>query len=292
MSADARAMLRAAAMELETAVAAFNAEWPAHVRHLELYRLPVLTEQRVPPVIEPVLLMGKEAVALAQHAFSNFGYEAGQHPATAARYPGVLVLRKSLAAQIEAINALKSQVRAIVGQYPPGSRSYIARKTLPGKVLLHMYRRIHVVRGIRRVLWTWAGNTTGSRNVTVEQAAAEVEASRAHPPAGVPRHEWEAVIDDDLRRLAELGPSPRLVFRRRIAPHPRVVAYPHDENKEPAVFHGNLPLVVCAPASEPLPAITPLDKYVEGVRTALRRDRQRLVPVIERIHLYARPPQT
>src|SRR5690606_33493952 len=115
---------------------------------------------------------------------------------------------------------------------------------------------------------------------------------RSYPPAHIPRGEWEAVIDAELRQLAELGPSPRLVFRRRVAPHPRVVAYPYDEETPPAVHHGNLPLVIFAPGNEPLPQITPLGQYVEGVRTGLRRDRQRLVPVIERIHLYARPPQT
>ena len=154
--------------------------------------------------------------------------------------------------------------------------------------MLHLYRHIHAVSDVRRVLWTWAGHTTGSRNVTVEQAAAEIEAGRSYPPAHFQRHEWEAIIDAELRQLAELGPSPRLVFRRRIAPHPRVVAYPFNENAAPAVHHGNLPLMVYAPESDPLPEITPLDRYIEGVRTALRRDRQRLVPVIERIHLYAR----
>lgn len=286
-----RAALITLAEELEAAVEAFNSVWPEHQRHLELYRLPVLTEQTIPLLIEPSLVVGDEAITLAQHAFRAFYREPDQHPATVVRFPGVLVLREPLDAEIAAINALKDKIRSQMTAYPPGSRAYITRKTLPGRVMLQIYRRIHTASSVRRVLWAWAGHTTGHRNVTVEQAAEEIEAGRSYPPAHIPRDEWSAIIDAELRLLGTLGPSPRLLFRRRIAPHPRVTIYSQDDKTPPAVHHGNLPLVVYVPEDEALPEITRLKDYVEGVRTALRRDRQRLVPVIERIHLYARPPQ-
>lgn len=158
--------------------------------------------------------------------------------------------------------------------------------------MLHLYRRIHAASNVRRILWTWAGHTTGNRNVTVAQAAEEIEAGRSYPPEHIPRHEWDMIIDAELRLLAKLGPSPSLLFRRRIAPHPRVTIYPLVEDTPPAIHHGNLPLVVYTPVEDALPEITPLGEYIEGIRTGLRRDRQRLVPVVERIHLYARPPQS
>lgn len=291
MTTTSRAVLIALVEELEATVDDFNSRWPNYVRHLELYQLPVLTEQSVPVRIEPVLLVGDEALTLALHAYGAFGYEPGQHPATTARFPGVLILSQSLEQQIQKINELKDRIRAVMAQHPPGSRAAIARQTLPGKAMLHLYRRIHFASNVRRILWTWAGHTTGNRNVTVEQAADEIEAGRNYPPEHISRDQWGAIIDAEIRLLGTLGPSPRLLFRRRIAPHPRISIYPLADKTPPAVHHGNLPLVVYTPEDEPLPEITPLREYIEGVRTGLRRDRQRLVPVIERIHLYARPPQ-
>lgn len=286
-----RAALLALLNQLEEAVDAFNADWPGLVRHIELYKLPVLSAQEAPARILPEYQVGEPAIQLAARAFRTFSREPHQHPATVVRYPGVLVLGDaSLGVEIEQINALKSRIRAIVTSYPPGSRAALTRKTFPGRMMLQIYRRIHAASDVRRVLWTWAGHTTSNRRITAEEAAQEIEAARRRPPMHLDRETWNEVIDAELRQLAGIPPSSELVYRRRIAPHPRVIVYPHGSEDKPVTYHGNLPLVVFAPQSDPLPEISPLRPFLADVRIALRRDRRRLQPLIERAHLYA--PET
>lgn len=272
--------------ELLALLVEFNRRWPEEVIAAEVYPLPLLPKQMSPEHIEPGLLCGDEAVAAIKEALVQLYYTDGQHPSTVFRLPGWVALKASLEEEIAAINQKRDTFRALITELPPGSRAAYTREVLKGISKLQSYRHLfYLPTPPRRLLFTWAGNTTAHSKTNVRAVLDRLEESRGHPPGHLSIAEWNYVIDMEWYRMATMKNDMELLYRKPVAPHPRMTSYPDEGSDHDHIYHANLPLLFTTPG--PLPEVERLPVYDSGRRRKKRRDHGRYNPVIDRIHLYA-----
>lgn len=272
---------------LTEALEDFNAFWASHALDGQVWKLPLSPDGNALTHIDPELAQGEEAIVLAADAVRRLHWLPGQFPKTVFRLPGWIAVNADLQAMVNAVNAAKHDLRRALKAIDPRRRSQMATATLPGVSLLQAYRKIDFVDYTPvRLLWSWAGHTTAHRRISAGEVAKLIEEARTHRVTGTSPEEWQTLLDRELQVLSAFVPSTPLLYRRTIAPHPRVMVYRQPGPHYAAMLHANLPLFFRAETRDDLPDIDPLGPYDHDVRRKPRRDQRRLVPLIERLDLY------
>ncbi len=272
---------------LAEALEDFNTFWTSHALDGQVWKLPLSPDGNALTRIAPQLAQGEEAIVLAADAVRRLHWLPGQFPKTVFRLPGWVAVNADLRSMVNVVNAAKQDLRRALKQIEPRQRPKVAAATLPGVSLLQAYRKIDVVDYTPvRLLWSWAGHTTAHRRTSAGEVARLIEESRTHRVTGTSPEEWQAHLDRELQVLSAFVPSTPLLYRRTIAPHPRVMVYRQPGPQYAAMLHANLPLFFRAETRDNLPNIDPLGPYDHDVRRKPRRDQRRLVPLIKRLDLY------
>ncbi len=265
----------------------FNTFWVSNAVCGQVWKLPLSPDGKALTRINPEPVHGDEALALAADAVRRLHRLPEQFPTTVFRLPGWVAVNADLRATVDTINAAKQHLRAVMRKIDQRRRAEIAAATLPGVSLLQAYRKIDFFDQTPvRLLWSWAGHTTAHRRIRAGEVAKSIEDARRHRVTGMPPEEWQANLDRELQVLSAFVPSTPLLYRRTIAPHPRVMVYLQPGPRYAAMLHANLPLFFRAEKDKKLPDIDPLGPYDHDVRQKPRRDRRRLIPLIERLDLY------
>ncbi|AJE23622.1 DNA replication terminus site-binding protein [Azotobacter chroococcum] len=278
--------IQGAFARLQTALHAFNLAWPDHVVSGVVWRLPLLTEQRTPDILQAERLSGQAAVDATRRALVEFERDLGQAAGTVMRLPGYFVLRESVLEQVRQINALKDEVAAAIEKLRlelnlvPAARPRLMRRALGAKFnTKQLLRHIQCFDGSPRLItFTWAGHTTATGRVTVAkvretlQAGAEARASRENTRIeDTPEYQ-------ELRTLVNIADTEVLTERKSVAPHPRAMLWFSESSRYDAMVHANLPVFVTA-AEQP-PEVMELKNFDRNARQAKRFDEKRRTEVL------------
>lgn len=265
----------------------FNAFWATHAVAGQVWRIPLSTDGKAPVRVEPEPVLDDAAFALAVDAARRLHRAPDQFPTTVFRLPGWVAVDADLRAMVGAVNLAKQQLRDSLKRVDSKRRAEVAAATLPGVSLLQAYRKIdYFDQTPVRLLWSWAGHTTAHRRISAGEVARRIEEARSHRVTGVTAEEWQAQLDQDMQVLSAFVPSTPLLYRRAVAPHPRVMVYLRPGPKYAAMLHSSLPLFFRVNEGANLPVIEPLGSYDHDNRQKPRRDKRRLVPLIDRLNLY------
>ncbi|MGV6477441.1 DNA replication terminus site-binding protein [Azotobacter vinelandii] len=278
--------IQGAFARLKTALHDFNLTWPDHVVSGVVWRLPLLTEQRTPDILQAERLSGHAAVDATRRALVEFERDLGQAAGTVMRLPGYFVLRESVLEQVRQINALKDEVAAAIEKLRlelnlvPAARPRLMRRALGAKFnTKQLLRHIQCFDGAPRLItFTWAGHTTATGRVTVAkvcetlQASAEARASRE----GLQIEETPEFLE--LRTLVNMADTEMLTQRKSVAPHPRAMLWFSESSRYDAMVHANLPIFVTA--GEQPPEVMELKNFDRNARQAKRFDEKRRTEVL------------
>lgn len=278
--------IQGAFARLQTSLHSFNLAWPNHVVSGVVWRLPLLTEQRTPDILQAERLSGQAAVDATRRALVEFERDLGQAAGTVMRLPGCFVLRESVLEQVRQINALKDEVAAAIEKLRlelnlvPAARPRLMRRALGAKFnTKQLLRHIQCFDGSPRLItFTWAGHTTATGRVTVAkvretlQAGAEARASRENTRIeDTPEYQ-------ELRTLVNMADTEVLTERKSVAPHPRAMLWFSESSRYDAMVHANLPVFVTA-AEQP-PEVMELKNFDRNARQAKRFDEKRRTEVL------------
>lgn len=291
------APFRLAFKEILAAVETFNAAWPAHVRHIEVYTIDRATDHELgykPSAIAVQRVTGAEAVGLAQASFADFHRADGQrNVGVARRLPGLIALDTDPADLVAPVNAAKDHLMALLEQaeLPPSTNPVMrhrAYKALLGDVVVqHLARRIHTI-GLplpHQLTFCWMAHSSGVH--PVDAIEVEKRIRRYHEDHTASARQDEAIAQDLLQ--VKCGPTERLVVYKPVAPHPRLQVRQAPASK-PAGLPAAMPIFLHWPEDAPFPAFTPLESLdVAGAARASvdeargPRPRKERVPVL--LHL-------
>lgn len=270
--------IKSAFETLKSTITTFNEIWPSRVVAAQVWRLPLLTQQRVPDHIAVEVFDGAEAVALTQEALLAFHLQPGQAPGTVSRLPGYIALAEPLVDEILAINTCKSAFSAAIEQtrleleLAPEARPRIMRKALGGA--FNTKQLIRKVQGfpdpVRQLTFTWAGHTSGGERVKVAKVREQLKT------LALARADREQIALDrtpewqEHQALNRMADDDILVRHKKIAPHPRAMLWFGEESRYDAMIHANLPVFV-VPAQDGMQVVD-LRDFDRTQRGALRPD--------------------
>lgn len=217
---------------------------------------------------------------------STIRYQEDQHPKSTLRAPGLVGVSDATLAQIQRVNELKAEFKAMVKEIPTRQRRVLSRM-FPGLSRLQAYRELVILKyHPKHVHFFWAANkTTGSR-ITVDQLRKELEVERdATPATDVTLRQ---AIAYDLELLEALPGNEWLSKRRSIRVHPQCNVWAEDSPLDQEDAY--LPIFYAVDASKPEPGVTPLvsfDAQESQGKRSMRSDRKvERSPYLERIHVY------
>lgn len=281
--------IRQAFAELEEKLADFCQIWPQHVLAADVYTMPLNVNGLAPSSIPVESLQGADAIHLAQHAFQQLEFQASQHPATAYRLAGWIGIDQDLSAEIAKVNQQKEHLRQLILQIPERERNRWTRQALPHISLLQCYRQlVQWNPAPERLYFSWAGATPSSVHVSREEVLAQLERAKGYKPDYVSAEDWQFVIEQQHKQLAQIPPELPLIYRWRKAPHPRMMAYNRGQTSNAGkIVPANLPVFVVL-AEQALPHVLGLKSFDihEHLRDTPRADAALLGTVIERLGLY------
>lgn len=283
--------------EVEDALRAFAGWWPERAAWCSMYRLPELASlEHRPDLITVEPLSGRDARSLATQALLQIRYAAHQHPGTAIRFPGLVALTEAPGPLLERVQvakeALFAGLQAAMTGKSAASRSKLYKELLPGVSILQATRHIGFLPYVPHTFaFTWLGQSISSQVLTPAAAIALVELQKDFPPPGTPPESWRAMLATQRDRIAALPATVKIQRRRRVAPHPRLLALPA-KGEAPVTFGASLPVFFHLPSGKvsDLPTITPLRTFDRTATPAKRRPRTAarrhdLVPELELFYL-------
>lgn len=280
---------------LRSKLQAFSHAWPDLVVAGKVWQLPLLTEQKAPDLIETRPLEGDSAVEATLNAMSSFELIPGQAPGTVIRLPGYFAVRESVLPWVREINQLKDDVMAAIEQtrvelnLAPTARSKILRQALGQQFSMKQLARHTQAFDAcpRLIVFTWAGHTTGGERIEVSKVrdllskAAEQQSTKEGISVG------ETLAGAELRRIVNLSDQATLIKHKKIAPHPRAMAYFSESSRYDAMIHSNLPMFVLA-GENPI-TVHDLRDFDRHARQAERPDKKSRIEVIPRMSLFLNP---
>lgn len=281
--------------ELVSKLAAFNQMWPDWVVSGQVWKLPLLAEQKAPDLIEAHALEGALAIEATIQAMTQFERVPGQAPGTVMRLPGYFALTRSALPWVREINQLKDALMMAIEQtrielnLAPTARSKILRQALGVQFSMKQLTRHTQVFDIcpRLIVFTWAGHTTGGERIAVGKVrellnkAAEQQSARESIDIG------RTLAGAELRRIVNLADQASLIKYKKVAPHPRAMVYFSASSRYDAMIHSNLPMFVLA-GEEPT-KVHELRHFDRHARQAERPDKKSRIEVIPRMNLYLNP---
>lgn len=242
--------------------------------------IPVMEVAHRQTKIAVTRLEGDEAIAHCLTSFRQLSRADNQDPRTSQRFPGVLVVRDNVSAQVEEINRLKTAMAELLAPIQGRQRREFMREALPNISTHHLTRHIHEIgRQPQSLGFTWSANSPIMRRMTYDQVIAECE-----------RRSSKGEIDPmDLERLATARGT--LYERRLMAPHPRINLYygqPNGTKAETIMVPGHLPLIVRHDENAPAIKIHYLQDFDESTQSkrAKRKDSKRLELLIPHLSIY------
>lgn len=256
-----------------------------------VYGFPVRDTKEVDPSIYLKRATGAEAWNLAMEAYGRFHLLEGQHPMATFRLPGIIYVENldEILPIVEDINTTKKILETLVTSVPSSARHKFTYETLPGAIMLQVYRKIVALpESARRFVFTWAKRTTGSETLSISQALALVrEAVRlktAKEGDLFPQVSM-AQLKSEITLLEALYSDQALQIYRPIAPHPRLVAFDKEGTVKPFLqYHANLPILTHL---DPATQIRPLPDFDwSGNAPKKRKDAKQRTLLIPRLHLY------
>ncbi|RRV03737.1 replication terminus site-binding protein [Pseudomonas sp. v388] len=274
---------------------AFNQVWPDLVVAGKVWRLPLLTEQKALDYIEAEALEGAAAIDAARYAMTAFERAPEQAPGTVMRLPGYFAMRESVLPWVREINQLKDDLMAAIEQtrvelnLATTARSKILRQALGHQFSMKQLGRHTQAFDAcpRLIVFTWAGHTTGGERIEVGKVrellsrAAEQQAQKDSLDQG------ETLAGAELRRIVNLSDQATLIKYKKVAPHPRAMAYFSASTRYDAMIHSNLPMFVLA-GEKPI-EVHELRTFDRHSRQAERPDKKSRIEVIPRMNLYLNP---
>lgn len=257
--------IRAARDQLYAAVDAFNAAWPAHVRHIEVYTINRDTDHELgykPTAITVQAVTGPEAIRLAQEAFADFHRTDGQrNVGVARRLPGIIALNTDPAPLVDPVNQAKDQLMGLLEQadLPPPTNPVMrhrAYKALLGDVVVqHLGRRIHHLGTPppHRLTFCWMTSSSGVHPISMKEVEERIR--RYHETFSASARVEERVAED-LSKV-QCAPTERLVIYKPVAPNPRLQVR-QEPSSPPDGLPAAMPVFLHWPEGAPFPAFSPL----------------------------------
>lgn len=155
-----------------------------------LYEIPTYNGTEVPDTIEPNRYTGEEALSYALRAIAGMSRLEDQHPATACRNPGVIIVDKDLTPAIESVNQTKDALRDYLRTHIKDSRArrHFTQTEFRGRVMLQVYRHIYcnarsknkdkpkskketlTTLPIHKIAFTWSPYTESTKTLTKAMA--------------------------------------------------------------------------------------------------------------------------
>ena len=240
----------------------------------------------------PVVAWGEaEGFEKAIQAWSQLYAQQNASTKMVYRLPGVVYVSgdqgDAIARRVEYINGLKEQFGKLVEQLGDrDNRFEWVHRTFPGLITLQVVRKIHCLRGIRTVSFSWAHREAIYKKTKADVIAMlEKSSQRARPTTdGEP---WYFLVDQAMAKLASLPDNVDLRQRRRGRVHPvinmRTDEVPAQRIQRPSA----LPAIILEPSERikigTLPDYVPTE---DGITGKPDRRKTKEVPLIDFLGIY------
>lgn len=274
---------------------AFNLVWPDLVVSGKVWKLPLLTEQKSLDFIETQAIEGADAIDAARQAMTAFERAPDQAPGTVMRLPGYFAMRESVLPWVREINQLKDDLMATIEQtrvelnLATTARSKILRQALGHQFSMKQLGRHTQAFDAcpRLIVFTWAGHTTGGERIEVGKIREQLSRAAEQQAQKDSLEQGETLAGAELRRIVNLSDQATLIKYKKVAPHPRAMAYFSASTRYDAMIHSNLPMFVLA-GEKPI-EVHELRNFDRHARQAERPDKKSRIEVIPRMNLYLNP---
>lgn len=267
---------------------------PADAPHL-VYALPVRDSQEQEGDVLVTSVRGEQAWDLALQAFERYYRLEDQHPMASYRLPGIVYVTNmgEVRPLIDELNKAKKTLKNAITSVPSGQRHRVTTETLPGVILLQVYRKIMAFdEDARRFVFSWAKRTSSSEKVTVEEVLARIEQDIKVKAAGTGELFADlsmAQLNGEKAMVEALDRREELRYYRPVSPHPRLMAFDQAGSPKPLfTYHANLPILT---RWDPTTRVRELPDFLANTKPALqRRDHKAKTLLISRLNLYAINP--
>lgn len=260
------------------------------------YKIPMRDSLNAPKKVIPQPLVGQEAWDIGVEALSKFYRDEKQHPSAPYRLPGILYVDNldSLLPLIEEINTEKRALKDMFGELDVTKRRRFTVKTLPGVMLLQLYRPIEFYqKPIRRAVFSWV-STSSSSKVSAQEVMTRINREMESllnegifPGENGTTEEWLDILNKDLKRLESYIGQDTLRLYRPVAPHPRLMLFDYTESeliKPVRTYHANIPVLIGGDQEFSLRSLPEFDAMRAHKE---RKDKKQKTPVIPRYFLFS-----
>lgn len=269
------------AMEVKSLIADITDNIEALMSHVEIdseatryFELPVISSPKHYDHVKVAAHSGQAAVSRCIDSFTDFTRRDKQAPTYSYRHPGIVFINSLPVGSVDNINRQKDQLASLLSSMQGVTRSKFMRAVLPNLSTHYLTRHITALRSTpRKISFTWAGHTTISQSITMDEAIAMILARTGLDYLGE-RH---------ARMLA--GVTGDLHIRRPQAPHPRVNIQ-YAKGGKTLMLPAALPLLLQCQTHDCALTLRDLPDFTSGHRKGYRKDRRELHPVLEEFNLY------
>ncbi|MGB0723350.1 MAG: DNA replication terminus site-binding protein [Gammaproteobacteria bacterium] len=280
----------------------------AQVHSATVFIMPVRqAHERSPARLEPQPTQGADALRIGSWAIRLMEYAdevpwalsnespthtttIHQHPKTSIRCPGVIPIDgTALPHGIELLKLRRDEFARLYAELGASdwARRRVMSRVSPRFCYAHITRAPTLLPAPpRRIAFTWARGTTGTRRVTRAKLIARLELHLEHGPLPSDYGDWRSRVKQQLHALERFPTSHEFVIRAGLPAHPRANISYWDGTS--AMRTATLPFLVPFSDQHPAPVIRPLPALTESNDTQ-RKGRPNIVrsePIIPELDLY------
>lgn len=288
--------IREAVAVLKYVLHEFNAWWPKHVVHGEVWELALHRKGMTPEALEAAYTefnrrTGKKAIDLATAAIAELDLREGQDPNRTLRLPGWFGLDEPPTVHAQRVNDARAYLQKAItdlagemGAKVSASKTFrgkLLRSACPGISVRQVFRKVQAFDATPRTIsFIWAGETAAHSKTTVGDEIDRLDAlDRALSP-DARSLTIKTKLAEAKEHLQTMDRETKLVAISKAPEHPRAMLYYRENSKYDAMLHASLPLFVYLPRGEQPPRIHGLNPF-DPTKTTGAIPRERGAKILE-----------